>query len=254
MSCKIDFARDWELRYQGAESKLYFGLHSNNRCVIKHRFPKKYRHVILDKKITKERTKRERRIMEKIKSKSKILASYMPLVVWSDDCTILMTEISDSETVFNYIEREQAKTDTTTTTTTTILADIAKMIGSCVAELHNLGIIHGDLTTSNLLLCPESSTTTATNDTKKTLIVVPIDFGLSTGSVHPEERAVDLFVLERALLSAHFSDSTFFNLILDSYLDKIDEKTCEPLGKQKIIERLREVRARGRKADYDATE
>lgn len=244
MSCKIDFVNKWELRHQGAESKLYFGLHANNRCVIKHRFSKKYRHTLLDKKITKERTKRERRMIEKIRSKSQKLGSYMPNVVWSDDSTLLMTEVVDSQTVFEYIEaqqnndvREQRKIEKN-------LKNIANKIGICVAELHNLGIIHGDLTTTNLLLCP---TKEGPNDL---MTVVPIDFGLSTGSVHPEERAVDLFVLERALLSAHFTESTFFNNFLDSYLSCIDEKTCEPLGKQKIIERLREVRARGRKAEY----
>lgn len=246
MSCKIDFINDWELRYQGAESRLYFGLHSNNRCVIKHRFSKKYRHPLLDKKLTKERTKRERRMIEKIQAKSKELAEYMPRVVWSDDGTILMTEINDCETLFNYIEREPTEA-----------SKVAPLIGRCVAELHNIGIIHGDLTTSNLLLVPRirgtedvPSKKIKPSNIEESFIVIPIDFGLSTGSVHPEERAVDLYVLERALLSAHFSDSTFFNSVLDTYIDNIDEKTYEPLGKQKIIERLREVRARGRKSDY----
>lgn len=258
MSCKIDFVNDWDLRYQGAESKLYFGLHSNNRCVIKHRFPKKYRHVILDKKITKERTKRERRMIEKIKSKSKQLSIYMPKVVWSDDSTILMTEITNCETLYDYIGRKSDKDD---------LNKIGSLIGICIAELHNLGIIHGDLTTTNLLLLPRNKElendydssdkadtplkkVKSTNDIQEDFIVVPIDFGLSTGSFHSEERAVDLYVLERALISTHFSDSTFFKAVLNSYMDYIDDKTCEPLGKQKIIERLREVRARGRKAEY----
>lgn len=256
MVCKIDFENSWELRYQGAESKLYFGTHSGNRCVIKYRFSKKYRHPILDKKLTKERTKRERRMIEKIRSKSNMLASYMPKVVWSDECTILMTEITNCETVYNYIERNRSNQNE--------ILKIASLVGQCIAELHNLQIIHGDLTTTNLLLLPkfkdatesEVDSKTATtikrvkSDDQESSVVVPIDFGLSTGSVHPEERAVDLYVLERALLSTHFSESTFFNTMLDSYMQMIDEKTCEPLGKQKIVERLKEVRARGRKAEY----
>lgn len=247
MSCKIDFVNDWELRYQGAESKIYFGTHSNNRCVIKHRFSKKYRHPILDKKLTKERTKRERRMIEKIKSRSKELAFYMPKVVWSDDSTILMTEVTDCETLYKCIEREPNQA-----------LKYAPLIGQCVAELHNLGIVHGDLTTSNLLLSPKiqhqdkemPSKKVKSDNLQESFIVVPIDFGLSTGSAHPEERAVDLYVLERALLSTHFSDKTFFNYVLDTYISCIDEKTCEPSGKHKIIERLQEVRARGRKSDY----
>ena len=248
MSCKIDFTNDWELRYQGAESRLYFGLHQNNRCVIKHRFLKQYRHPILDKKLTKERTKRERRMIEKIQTKSIQLSPYMPKVVWSDDGTILMTEIADCETLFNVIERD-----------VTQAPDSAPLIGECVAELHNIGIIHGDLTTSNLLLVPRRKDASDEIPSKRikpnkiseeSHIVIPIDFGLSTGSNHPEEKAVDLWVLERALLSTHFSDSSFFNLVLDSYIEHLDDKTCQPSGKHKIIERLREVRARGRKSDY----
>jgi tRNA A-37 threonylcarbamoyl transferase component Bud32 len=106
MSCKIDFINDWELRHQGAESRLYFGLHSNNRCVIKHRFSKNYRHQLLDKKLTKERTKRERKMIERVHSKSQELGPYMPKVVWSNEDTIIMTEISPCETLYDYIDRE----------------------------------------------------------------------------------------------------------------------------------------------------
>lgn len=249
MSCRIDFVNDWDLRYQGAESRLYFGTHSGNRCVIKHRFSKKYRHETLDKKLTKERTKRERRMIEKIKGKSKMLSAYMPKVVWSDDSTLLMTEIENCETLFNFIQRNNGNA-----------SQVAPLVGQSLAELHNLGIIHGDLTTCNLMLVKRlnedkekpTKKVKSSDDDINNHIVVPIDFGLSTGSVHPEERAVDLYVLERALLSAHFPDNAFFNLILKEYLDNIDESTCEPLGKNKIVERLHDVRARGRKSDYAA--
>lgn len=186
-------------------------------------------------------------MIEKIKSKSNELAKYMPKVVWSDDDTILMTEIVDSESVYDYIMR----------VTPEEAMDVAPLIGQCVAELHNLGIIHGDLTTSNLLLSSKIRENESvppkkvkSNNIKESFIVVPIDFGLSTGSTHPEERAVDLYVLERALLSAHFSDQSFFQIVLESYLTNIHDITCEPSGKQKIVERLREVRARGRKSEY----
>lgn len=189
-------------------------------------------------------------MIERIQVKSKHLAPYMPKVVWSNHDTILMTEITDCETIFDHFEREPSKT-----------SSVASLIGQCVAELHNIGIIHGDLTTSNLLLVPKSRQCSDIYAPSKKIkpdevnhVVIPIDFGLSTGSNHPEERAVDLYVLERALLSTHFSNSDFFSSVLDSYLHHIDEKTCEPSGKQKIIERLKEVRLRGRKSDYASGE
>lgn len=257
MSCKIDFSNEWDLKYQGAESKIYFGLHSNNRCVIKHRFSKAYRHPALDKKLTRERTKRERRMIEKIQGKSSYLASYMPKIVWSDSSTLLMTEIQDCISLHDFIEKEQQPSES--------IFELAPLIGRCVAELHNLKIIHGDLTTSNLLLVSKSNKSNNEQPVAKKqeevpskkiktiedlYVVVPIDFGLSTGSEHPEERAVDLYVLERALLTTHFSDSTFFQNILNSYITMIDESTCQPHGKNKIMERLREVRNRGRKSGY----
>uniref|UniRef100_A0A6G1SK96 non-specific serine/threonine protein kinase n=1 Tax=Aceria tosichella TaxID=561515 RepID=A0A6G1SK96_9ACAR len=250
MSCKIDFVNDWELRHQGAESRLYFGLHSNNRCVIKHRFSKKYRHQLLDKKLTKERTKRERKMIERIHSKSQELGPYMPKVIWSNEDTIIMTEITQCETLYDYIERESPSS--------TRVIDIAPLIGRCIAELHNIGIIHGDLTTANLILVPKTPKSPSTegaapskrskqDSMEESLIVIPIDFGLSTGSEHPEEKSVDLYVLERALLSTHFADSKFFNCILDAYMERL---TCDQASKQKVLERFKEVRMRGRKQDY----
>lgn len=247
MSCSIDFEHTWKLGFQGAESKIYFGLHSNKRCVIKHRFPKTYRHEILDKKLTKERTKRERRMIEKVGSSSSELAPYMPKVLWSNGGTLLMTEITDCDTVYNFIEN-----------TCPMPNGLDKLIGKCLADLHNIGVIHGDVTTCNLLLKRKQNAHDSMSPVKKikpddifeTHIVIPIDFGLSTGSNHAEERAVDLYVLERALISTHFSDSDFFKNILESYIEFINEDTCEPPGKQKIIDRYRDVKSRGRKSEY----
>lgn len=69
-------------------------------------------------------------------------------------------------------------------------SDILSEVGVIIAKLHNGGIIHGDLTTSNILV--------------RNKIAYLIDFGLSyskPGSV--EDFAVDLYVLEKAFLSTH---------------------------------------------------
>ena len=71
------------------------------------------------------------------------------------------------------------------------LKEIAEKMGKSIATLHKSGIIHGDLTTSNFLL------------RKDDLSLVMIDFGLSYASILAEDRAVDLYVLERAFLSTH---------------------------------------------------
>ena len=65
----------------------------------------------------------------------------------------------------------------------------ANSIGILVAEMHNFGIIHGDLTTANIIK----------NDKKLYII----DFGLSYHSSKDEDFASDIFLFKNALKSKH---------------------------------------------------
>ncbi|KAH0646500.1 hypothetical protein KY284_034384 [Solanum tuberosum] len=85
------------------------------------------------------------------------------------------------------------------------MVDIATQIGNAIGKLHDGGLVHGDLTTSNMLL------RSAANQ------LVLIDFGLSFTSTLPEDKAVDLYVLERALLSMHSSCGDVMDRILAAY-------------------------------------
>ncbi|XP_042489453.1 EKC/KEOPS complex subunit TP53RK-like isoform X4 [Macadamia integrifolia] len=105
---------------------------------------------------------------------------------------------------------------------------IATQIGNAIAKLHDGGLIHGDLTTSNMLLQNGSNH------------LVLIDFGLSFMSTLPEDKAVDLYVLERALLSMHSSCGNVMNQILAAYR-KSSKQWSSTLNK------LAQVRQRGRK-------
>ena len=67
----------------------------------------------------------------------------------------------------------------------------AKEIGIVIGKMHDADIVHGDLTTSNIMIREV--------DNKAILI----DFGLSTVSTVLEDKAVDLYVLERAFISTH---------------------------------------------------
>jgi len=101
-------------------------------------------------------------------------------------------------------------------------------IGTAVAALHDGGLVHGDLTTSNLLVRAADGR------------VVVIDFGLAYGSTLVEDKAVDLYVLERAISSAHDGDTEMFKQILASYA-KASRKAAS------VIDRFKDVRMRGRK-------
>ncbi len=71
--------------------------------------------------------------------------------------------------------------------------ELAQEVGKAIAIMHDSEIVHGDLTTSNILL--------RSNDRK--LDIVLIDFGLGSMKPSIEEKAVDLYVLERAFISTH---------------------------------------------------
>ncbi|XP_043690761.1 EKC/KEOPS complex subunit bud32-like isoform X2 [Telopea speciosissima] len=109
-----------------------------------------------------------------------------------------------------------------------LMNDITTQIGDAIGKLHDGGLIHGDLTTSNMLF---------RNGTNELIL---IDFGLSFTSTLPEDKAVDLYVLERALLSMHSSCGNVMDQILAAY-----RKTSKQWSS--TFNKLGQVRQRGRK-------
>jgi TP53 regulating kinase-like protein len=73
---------------------------------------------------------------------------------------------------------------------------------------------------------------------------VLIDFGLAMQSVQDEDRAVDLYVLERAFGSTHPRQEDWFK---DEVLDSQEGYKGSFKGSNVVLKRLEEVRMRGRK-------
>lgn len=128
-------------------------------------------------------------------------------------------------------------------------------IGRAVGRMHEVGVVHGDLTTSNMMLRP--SETPLRNgasavlgeedgDRAKTAgeslegEIVLIDFGLATQSLQDEDKAVDLYVLERAFGSTHPEAEEGFQEVLRAYGESYK-------GAKVVLKRLEDVRMRGRK-------
>ncbi|KAF0988880.1 hypothetical protein HZS_2994, partial [Henneguya salminicola] len=92
------------------------------------------------------------------------------------------------------------------------------MISVAVSAIHLSGVIHGDLTTSNIIV-------EANSDYEPKIYI--IDFGLSFSSSSIEDRAVDLYVLERSLSISlsHICDKmeNMFNLVLENYRKIMDD-------------------------------
>lgn len=199
-----------EIISQGAEALILL----NKNKIIKRRVRKSYRIQELDEKIRKLRTRSETKLLEKA---SKIIST--PKIIKSDEKSkeILMEFIKGkklSEHLDNFSEKKQLK--------------IFRQIGKNIAKLHDSDIIHGDLTTSNMIL-------------KKDELYM-IDFGLGFISHKIEDKAVDLHLLKQALEAKHFRNwEKLFNEIIKSYKISKDSK--------KVFERIKQIEKRGRYKD-----
>jgi TP53 regulating kinase-like protein len=200
---------------QGAEAIIY----SDRNIVIKHRFEKKYRHPSLDQKLRKTRTRREYKILEKLHS----IGFPVPVGLEMDDnnMKLSMSKILGEtlKTVVDVLEKKGDKKQ---------CLELFRTVGEQVAVLHNNGIVHHDLTTSNMILNSEDKN------------IYFIDFGLSFFSDKIEDYAVDLHLLKRALESRHhriFEEC--FEAILTGYKKKSSNS-------KEILKRLELVELRGR--------
>ncbi|KAG8447056.1 hypothetical protein GDO86_014487 [Hymenochirus boettgeri] len=207
---------------QGAEARVYRGRFLGKAAVVKERFPKAYRHRALDNKLTHRRTVQEVRSILRCR-KAGISAPVVYFVDYVSNC-IYLEDIEQSTTVRDYILSIQQHENVDG------LYSLAKKIGEVLAQMHDEDVIHGDLTTSNMLL----------RSPFEDLSLVMIDFGLSFISALPEDKGVDLYVLEKAFLSTHPNTEEIFKALLKSYSSS--SKKSGP-----VVKKLDEVRMRGRK-------
>lgn len=237
---------------QGAEGRIFKTSYLGKPAILKERFKKKYRNEELDNHLTKERIRAEAKSILKCKNagmlnteenfwKHAIEISFIKYMICSstgihtpavylvdfEKRRIIMEFIENSETVSDYIAKFSKNNSKSNEELTQLSAEIGRTIG----KMHVNNIIHGDLTTSNILL-------KYLNQTEYHVFL--IDFGLSHIKSSDEDKAVDLYVLERALTSKHNNVNWFFDNILSNYakFDKINEK---------VVRKLSEVRSRGRK-------
>ena len=222
-----EFEIDGELIAQGAEAKIYKTTYQGKPTIVKYRFPKKYRHKQLDLKLRRNRSKKEQKCIKK----SGQAGIKVPKLFRYDktNCAIHM-EFIDLPTVKTAINKYYD--DKTQTYDRVKCGKILKEVGKNVAILHKNNLVHGDLTTSNLLINEEE---------KDQVSIVVIDFGLSEGTAKFEDKAVDIYVLERAFLSTHPNSEFMINDILAEY------KKWFKAGQAQVIKRLEAVRLRGRK-------
>ncbi|HIQ09932.1 MAG TPA: Kae1-associated serine/threonine protein kinase [Euryarchaeota archaeon] len=162
-----------ELIRKGAEAELYLTTYKGRPAVLKRRVPKRYRVRQLDEYIRKTRTRREARLLERARR----AGVPTPSVYHVDE--------ERTEIVMQYVEGERAKEYLLRTGD----AGLMRKIGEHIALLHGNDIVHGDLTTSNIILA----------DTGLHFI----DFGLGAVSTSIEDKAVDLVCFRRSFVATH---------------------------------------------------
>lgn len=195
------------------------------------KFVKKYRHPSLDQQLNRSRIRNEVRGLVKAQE----LGICAPAVFFVDGVRnkIIMERIEGC-TANSWIESRRV--ECSGSGTGQLIADtleLGKAIGEAIGKMHLGNLIHGDLTTSNIML--------KDGDFRRPFF---IDFGLSSlGKVSSEDKGVDLYVLERALSSTHIDSEQIFQYVLQGYRE-INHKQ----GSSVII-KLDEIRLRGRKRD-----
>ncbi|SPO19787.1 related to p53-related protein kinase [Ustilago trichophora] len=275
---------------QGAEAKVYISRIATNNILswpqprtttltsskveppssilLKWRFPKTYRHPTLSSNITASRTIMEARALLRC-AKAGVA---VPAVRCVDEKEgILGLELIAGKSVREWLgggaegedelvvdEEEAAAADEEVVLSENDQIKLMRLIGRQLAIMHEADIIHGDLTTSNMMLRPASPPSSADSPIMVDLEhdeVVLIDFGLSSVSAFAEDKAVDLYVLERAFASTHPASEALFQTILDSYAEEVTARSSGKnrgkggkLGKwEETRRKLEEVRLRGRK-------
>lgn len=226
---------------QGAEALLYRTTYllPSLPCALKYRPRKPYRHPILDLRLKKHRILSEARILVKCRREGVPVPAVYAL---DESAGWLMIEWVEGEVVrvkLNDWLKERKDRGTQEGVDDGELVQLMGTVGNAVGRLHAIGIVHGDLTTSNLMLRPAQKDSLYQSGSLEGEVVL-IDFGLASQSSQDEDRAVDLYVLERAFGSTHPRAESCFAEVLKAY-----GKTFK--GANAVLKKLEEVRMRGRK-------
>jgi Kae1-associated kinase Bud32 len=195
-----------ELVFEGAEARTYLTEFNGTKAIEKERTKKKYREKELDEKIRRERTREEANLIHKAK-----LAGVRTPIIYKIDK-------KKNSIVMEFIKAQKIKEKINS-----LKEKDFTEIGKNIALLHSNSIVHGDLTTNNILF-----------KKGKTYF---IDFGLGFKSNKTEDFAVDLLGFKKTFLSSYPEKRKEWKLIEKGYKWK---------KRKEVIERIKKVEKRAR--------
>ncbi|MBI5229319.1 Kae1-associated serine/threonine protein kinase [Candidatus Micrarchaeota archaeon] len=193
---------------KGAEAELYLAEYDGERAVCKRRVGKKYRIPELDSLIREERTKREARILVAVKETGVNCPKLMGINLYGKEIFMSFVPGVLLREKLDLIKGKK-------------LEKILLKMGGDLARIHSRGVVHGDSTTSNMML------------DEKAFELTWIDFGLSEFSSSIEEQATDLLLLKKSVSPQQFV------FVKKGYSQN------NPIAKN-IFARLDEIEKRGR--------
>jgi len=196
----------------GAEARLDSAVWLSRDVVFKQRVVKGYRHPVLDRSLQTFRMKNEVRLM--LEARKAGIAVPVIYSVGLGENRIVMEEIKGVRVkdALEGLPKDKAE-------------EVCRKIGEIAARLHANDIVHGDLTTSNMLLEGDR--------------IVVIDFSLGSKSSELEDKGVDMHLLEEAFHSAHYRRSELYETIKDSYVKAYP-------GGAEVLRKVKEIEKRGR--------
>jgi TP53 regulating kinase and related kinases len=201
---------------RGAEADLSLATIGPWRVVIKHRVRKEYRNPSLDRQIRHDRTISEASIIHEAKTAGARVPSIVGIDV--ENNAIAMTHLHGT------VARERLD-EMSISEARKLLRSIGEQIGL----LHAAGIVHGDLTTSNVIVSASGTPSI-------------VDFGMSRRSLESEDRGVDLHLLQRSIVASHSkSPSSMMNAMIRGYEQTAGRKIASSTWRK-----AREIARRGR--------
>lgn len=199
--------------YQGAEAKICRTEYMGFDVVQKRRISKSYRIKNIDDKLISYRTKEEAKLMTEARNHGVSVPTIYDVDLGKGIITMDYLKGKRIKDILNDLSEEER-------------ARICKKIGESVAKFHNNDIIHGDITTSNMILLDDK--------------IHFIDFGLGEINSEIEAKGVDLHVLMEAIDSTHSKYSNCFDYVLEGYKKELKEDA------NLVIRKIEEIVKRGR--------
>lgn len=199
--------------YRGAEAEICLSNYLGYKVVQKRRIKKSYRIKNIDDRLISMRTRGESKLI----TEARVHGVSVPIIFDVDQ--------GDGIITMEYLEGKRIK-DILNDISEEERACLCEKIGESVARLHNNDIIHGDITTSNMILLDER--------------VHFIDFGLGEKNAEIEAKGVDLHVLMEALESTHSKYASCFKYVLDGYRNELKSDA------NLVIRKIEEIVKRGR--------